>query len=107
MFHSQALNYVVGKALFVAHPAFHLDGKGFGPMLPTHELHDDTVKEVANGVVHPVIKETITKYQKIIKKNLLREIWELAMRIELGCLVQGFKDTKGTDTMRFIDLDEI
>ena len=31
------------------------------------------LEEVANGVVHPVTKETITKYKKLIEDPLLRE----------------------------------
>ena len=37
------------------------------------------LKEVANGVVHPVTKETITKYKKLIEDPLLRETWSKAM----------------------------
>ena len=63
-----------------------------------------TLEEVANGVVHPVTKETITKYKKLIEDPLLRETWSKAMCKELGRLCQGFGRTKGTDTMRFLDL---
>ena len=35
--------------------------------------------EMCNGVVHPVTKETITKYQTIIQDPLLRDIWMKAM----------------------------
>ena len=34
-------------------------------------------EHVANGVVHPVSKETITKYKKIIEDPLLRDTWLL------------------------------
>ena len=70
-------------------------------------MHAETIEEVANGVVHPVTKETITKYQKLVDDPILREIWEMAMCVELGRLTQGFGDTKGTETMRFLELDEI
>ena len=33
------------------------------------------LEEVANGVVHPVTKETVTKYKKLIEDPLLRETW--------------------------------
>ena len=42
------------------------------------------IEEVANGVVHPVTNETITKYQKIIADPLLRETWSKTMAKELG-----------------------
>ena len=64
-----------------------------------------TLEEVASGVVHPVTKETITKYKKLIEDPLLRETWSKAMCKELGRLCQGFGETKGTNTMRFLDLE--
>ena len=70
-------------------------------------MYAETIEEVVNGVVHPVTKETITKYQKLVDDPILREIWEMAMCVELGRLTQGFGDTKGTETMRFLELDEI
>ena len=65
------------------------------------------LEEVANGVVHPVTKETITKYKQLITDPLLRETWSKAMCKELGRLCQGFGKTEGTDTMRCLDLDGI
>ena len=65
------------------------------------------VEEVVNGVVHPTTKETITKYQKLIDEPLLRDVWMRALCKELGRLAQGYKDTKGTDTIKFMSLDEI
>ena len=64
-------------------------------------------EHVANGVVHPVTKETITKYKKLINDPLLRDTWLEAMCRELGRLAQGYGDVKGTDTVRFMSLDEI
>ena len=49
-----------------------------------------SLEECANGVVHPVTKETITKYHKLIEEPLLREVWMKAMCIELGRLAQGY-----------------
>ena len=51
------------------------------------------LEEVANGVVHPVTKETITKYKAMCK--------------ELGRLCQDFGETEGTGAMRFLDLEGI
>ena len=72
------------------------------PLLPPTDI-----EEVANGVVHPVTKETITKYHKLIEEPLLREVWMKAMCIELGRLAQGYKDTEGTNTIKFLNHDEI
>ena len=65
------------------------------------------LEEVANCVVHPVTKETITKSKKLIEDPLLRETWSKAMCKELGRLCQGFGETEGTNTMRFFDPEGI
>ena len=65
------------------------------------------LEEVANGVVHPVTKETITKYKQLIEDPLLRDTWAKAMCKELGKLRQDFEDTEGTDTIKFLDLEGI
>ena len=60
------------------------------------------LEKVANGVVHPVTKETITKYKKLIEDSLLREMWSKVMCKELGRLCQGFGETEGNNIMRFL-----
>ncbi len=62
---------------------------------------------MANGVIHPVTQETLTKYHKIIKVPELKEVWMTGMCIKLGRLLQGYKDTKGTNTIKFMMLEEI
>ena len=47
------------------------------------------IAEMANGVVHPTTKETLTKYQQVVEVPELRELWMKAMCIELGRLAQG------------------
>ena len=65
------------------------------------------LEEVANGVIHPVTKKTITKYKQLIEDPLMQDIWSKAMCKELGRLCQGLEETEGTDTMRFLDLEGI
>ena len=65
------------------------------------------IAEMANGVVHPTTKETLTKYQQVVEVPELRELWMKAMCIELGRLAQGYGDTKGTDTIHVMTLEEI
>ena len=65
------------------------------------------IEEQCNGVVHPIKNETITKYKKMIDEPLLCNDWMKAMCIELGRLAQGYGNTKGTDTIHFMALDEI
>ena len=43
----------------------------------------------------------------MIDDPLLCNIWMKAMCVELGSLAQGYGDTKGTDTINFMLLDEI
>ncbi len=64
-------------------------------------------EEWANCVLHPVTKETLTKYHKIIKVPELKEVRMMGMCIELSQLAQGYKDTKGTNTIKFMALEEI
>ena len=81
-----AINLVVGRAVLNAHPAFQPNGDVFDPAIAMAApmMHAETIEEVANVVVHPVTKETITKYQKLVDDPILREIWEMAMCVELG-----------------------
>ena len=72
----------------------------------TYDAHVD-LQEYCNGVVHPVTKETITNYKKLANDPLLRETWTKAMCKELGNIAQGFGDTKGTNTVRFLTHAEI
>ena len=62
---------------------------------------------MANGVVHPITQETITKYEKLAKDPLMKDTWTKAMAKELGRLAQGFESTKGTETVFFMSHDEI
>ena len=73
------------------------------------KVNDTTLgtEKVANGVVHPVTKETITKYKKLIDDHLMKVVWSKEMCKELGRPFQIFEDTEGTNTMRFLDLEVI
>ncbi len=71
------------------------------------QIYINLPEEMANGVVHPVTKETLTKYHKIIEVSELKEVWMMGMYIELRRLAQGYKDTKGTNTIKFMMLEEI
>ncbi len=66
------------------------------------------IEEYCNGVVHPVTRETITHYRKLIKDPLLRDLWLKAMSKELHCLAQGCTGiTKGTNTIFFFSHADI
>jgi hypothetical protein len=71
----------------------------------THKCKFD--EPVANGVVHPVTKETITKYEKLANDPVMKDVWTKAMCKELGRLAQGYGDKKGTNTIFFMSIEEI
>eukprot|EP00804_Cyclotella_cryptica_P000090 CCRYP_013749-RA/>CCRYP_013749-RA protein AED:0.16 eAED:0.11 QI:0/0/0/1/0/0/3/0/1031 len=73
-------------------------------MLSSRWTHNSNV---CNGVVHPITKETITKYEKLANDPILQTVWTKAMCKELGRLAQGWDGRKGTDTIFFMSHDEI
>ena len=65
------------------------------------------IEEVENSAVNPITNRTIKKYHNLIDKPLLSEVCMNAMCTELGRLAQGYKDTKGTETIKFMTWTEI
>ena len=116
----EALYHVMGKVLFDSSEASipdHLinNKMNISPAIDLEALQQSNLNvgsevdldELCNGVVHPITKETITKYQKLIEDPMLRDDWIEAMCKELGRLAQGYNDTAGTDTIRFLTHEEI
>eukprot|EP00804_Cyclotella_cryptica_P028165 CCRYP_011030-RA/>CCRYP_011030-RA protein AED:0.16 eAED:0.16 QI:0/0/0/1/0.25/0/5/0/1115 len=68
---------------------------------------DTQLEHVCNGVVHPITKETITKYEKLANDPTLQEVCMKAMCKELGRLAQGWEGKSGTDTIFFMTHEEI
>eukprot|EP00804_Cyclotella_cryptica_P019448 CCRYP_006615-RA/>CCRYP_006615-RA protein AED:0.18 eAED:0.18 QI:0/0/0/1/1/1/3/0/869 len=68
---------------------------------------DTELDHVCNGVVHPITKETITKYEKLANDPTLQDVWMKAMCNELGRLAQGWDGKQGTNTIFFMTHDEI
>jgi hypothetical protein len=70
--------------------------------------HSINIEEVCIGVVHPIIKKTITKYMKLMDDPALKGLWVPAMSKELHCLAQGKEGvTVGTNTIFYLTHDEI
>ena len=71
------------------------------------------IEQIVNGVIHPVTKETITKYKKLITDTVLRDEWMLGMCKKLGRLAQGYGEeghdeyVEGTNTCFFVNFDKI
>eukprot|EP00804_Cyclotella_cryptica_P023154 CCRYP_000368-RA/>CCRYP_000368-RA protein AED:0.46 eAED:0.46 QI:0/-1/0/1/-1/1/1/0/117 len=72
-------------------------------------MYEDNIllDQMANGAVHPITQETITKYENLAQDPIMKDTWTKAMCKELGRLVQGFGKTKGTNTVFFMTIDEI
>jgi hypothetical protein len=60
-------------------------------------------------VVHPITGETITKYQKLARDPITREVWTTAFGKEFGTLAQGDEktNTPGTDSIFILELQNI
>jgi hypothetical protein len=70
--------------------------------------HNINIEEVCNGVVHPITKETITEYTKLMDDPALEDLWVPAMSKELHHLAQGKEGvTGGTNTIFYLTHDEI
>jgi hypothetical protein len=101
----QALYHVINLA-FVAPPADTIPQALYKSPNCIH--HIINIKEVCNGVVHPVTKETITQYTKLMNNPDLKKLWVLAMSKELHRLVQGKEGiTIATNTIFFLSHDKI
>ena len=70
--------------------------------------HNINIEEVCNSVVHPIAKDTITKYAKLMDNLALKDLWVPAMSKELHCLAQGKKvGTVGTNMIFYLTHDVI
>jgi hypothetical protein len=70
--------------------------------------HTIDIDKVCNGVVHPITKETITKYSKLMNDPTLKDLWAPAMSKELHRLAQGKENViVGTNTIFFLSHAEI
>ena len=57
--------------------------------------------------LHTQFQERLSPTTRSSLKKKIKEMWEEAMCVELGRLVQGYKTTAGTNTTRFISHDMI
>jgi hypothetical protein len=105
VFHWQALYHVINLAL--NSPPMHTIPQALSRS-PDCILNSINIKEVCNGVVHPVTKETITKYTKLMNNPVLSPLWVPAMSKELHRLAQGKEGTTfATNTIFFLSNDKI
>jgi hypothetical protein len=71
-------------------------------------LHSTDIKEVCNGVVHPMTKKTITKYTKLMNDPVFSPLWAPAMSKEFHRVAQGKEGTTvATNTILFLSHDKI
>jgi hypothetical protein len=70
--------------------------------------HNINIEEVFNSVIHPITKEIITKYTKLMGDPALKGLWLPAMSKELHHLAQGKEGvTVGASTIFYLTHDEI
>jgi hypothetical protein len=101
----QALYHVINLA-FNSPPKYTIPQALAG--LPNCILHSINIKEVCSRVVHPITKETITKYTKLMHNPFLSPLWVSAMSKGLHRLAQGkVGTTVGTNTIFFLFPDKI
>ncbi len=61
------------------------------------------IEEYYYGIMHPVTKQTITHYRKLMNDPHLKNLWVPAMSKEIHCLAQGNPGvTKATNTIFFL-----
>ncbi|NCG02080.1 MAG: hypothetical protein GWP22_01255, partial [Actinomycetales bacterium] len=104
----EAINFITHNVWF-EDEAIHKPTKfNDAPITERHAPAPD-LEHFANGVVHPVTGETITKYKTLANDPATREVWMRAFAKELGGLAQGDKLTgePGTNTLFFMDRDSI
>ena len=65
------------------------------------------LEQVCNGVVNPVTGVTITKYKTLSNNPATKKDWKHGMCNELGRILQGYGDVKGTNTVCFLTHDQI
>ncbi len=66
------------------------------------------IEEYCCSIVHPITKEMITQYRRLMKEPLLKDLWTKAMSKELHQLAQGCPGiTKGTNTIFYLSHAEI
>jgi hypothetical protein len=102
---AHALYHVVSKHLNTTHTGAYTPTK-HSTDHPSFAF-DAQLEHTCNGVVHPVTKETITKYEKLANDPLMQDVWTKAMCKELGRLAQGWDGNAGTDTIFFMSHNEI
>ena len=113
----QPANFISLPATGIPQGALH----SFMGNLHLQELQRNTVtnvnpiktEDVANSVMDPVNKETITKYKTLIYASLFWNNWTKGVCKELGKLSQGYEEKgtdeygKGTHIVLFMDLNKI
>jgi hypothetical protein len=108
-----------GPASIAAHALYHVINLGFNNppnyTIPTklnnssnRFQHNINIEEVCNGVIHPITKESITKYMKLMDDPALKGLWVPAISKELHGLAQGKEGvTVSINTIFYLTHDEI
>ena len=95
----EAVNLVTEKVLY-GKPVYHWTPRAFVTASPNtrNENLDVNIEHLCAPVIHPITGETITKYQKLVKDSVTRNIWSTAFGKEFGNMAQGDYKTKTPGT---------
>ena len=81
--------------------------KGYAAANQHLQLDEWAYREYCSGAIIDDKTGQRLEYRDLIKRPKLRDTWFKSLVNELGRLVQGIRDTKGTDTIVFIPKSEI
>ena len=75
----EAVNLITEK-VFYGKPVYHWTTRAFATASPTtgNANLDVYMEHLCASVIHPITGETITKYQKLVKYPVTRDIWSIA-----------------------------
>ena len=91
----EAVNLVTEKVLY-SKPVYHWTPQAFVTAIPTtrNENLYVNIENFCAPVIHPITGETITKYQKLFKDPVTRDIWSAAFGKEFFNMAQGDDKTR-------------
>ena len=95
----ETVNLVTEKVLY-GKPVYHWTPQAFVTASTTtrNANLDVNIEHLCAPVIHPITGKTITKYQKMVKYPVTRDIWSTASGKEFGNMAQGDEKTKNPGT---------
>ena len=88
------------EKVFYGEPVYHWTLRVFVTAIPTtiNTNLDVDIEHFYAPVIHPITGDTITKYQKLVKDPVTRDIWSIAFGKKIGNMFQGDDKTNTPGT---------